>query len=176
MEGRDSMEETYRLRRATAEDEGFLRRLFAETHESLKTLPRQLQEPLIRMQYQGREMTYSARYPQAENWILCREDGTAAGRHLIARVQNSFHEIDLAILPEHQRRGLGTFALRQLQRRAEAEEIGMSLQVAKGSPAERLYRRLGFIPAGEEQIFRRMVWIQTKGQDSTVAQQRNGMA
>ncbi len=157
------MEEMYRLRKANAEDEEFLRHLFNETEQSLQALPLELREALMEMQYRGREMTYSAQYPEAESWILCLQDGTAAGRHLVARQPNGFHEIDLAVLPEYQGRGLGTFALEQLQRRARAEGVGVTLNVAKANQAERLYTRLGFEWMGEDEVFCQMTWNETRG-------------
>ena len=156
------MEERYGLRRAAAQDEEFLRRLFDETEESLKALPPELRRALMEMQYRGREMTYSAQYPELESWILCLQDGTAAGRHLVARQSNGFHEIDLAVLPEYQGRGLGRFALQELQRRARTEGVGVTLSLAKANPAERLYRRLGFELMDEDEVFRRMVWSGTE--------------
>ena len=90
------------------------------------------------------------------------QDGTAAGRHLVARQSNDFHEIDLAVLPEYQGRGLGRFALQELQRRARTEGVGVTLSLAKANPAERLYRRLGFELMDEDEVFRRMVWSGTE--------------
>jgi ribosomal protein S18 acetylase RimI-like enzyme len=156
------MEEQYRLRRADAQDEEFLRRLFDETEQSLQALPSELREALMEMQYRGREMSYTAQYPEAESWILCLQNGTAAGRHLVAREPSGFHEIDLAVLPEYQGRGLGTFALQQLQRRARAEGVDVTLNVAKANQAERLYTRLGFERMSEDEVFRHMAWNEAK--------------
>ena len=156
------MEERYTLRRAAAQDKEFLRRLFEETEQSLQALPPELRGALMEMQYRGREMTYSAQYPEAESWILCLQNGTAAGRHMVARQPNGFHEIDLAVLPEYQGRGLGTFALQELQRRARAEGVGVTLNVAKTNQAERLYTRMGFEWISEDEVFRHMAWNEAK--------------
>jgi ribosomal protein S18 acetylase RimI-like enzyme len=156
------MDEGHRLRRADAQDREFLRRLFEETEQSLQALPQELRGVLMEMQYRGREMSYKAQYPEAEGWILCLQDGTAAGRHLIARQPNGFHEIDLAVLPEYQGRGLGTFALQELQRRAMAAGVGVTLNVAKTNQAERLYQRLGFEWTSEDEVFRHMTWNEAK--------------
>jgi ribosomal protein S18 acetylase RimI-like enzyme len=66
------------------------------------------------------------------------------------------------VLPEYQGRGLGRFALQELQRRARTEGVGVTLSVAKANPAERLYRRLGFELMDEDEVFRRMVWSGTE--------------
>lgn len=51
--------------------------------------------------------------------------------------------------PDHQGRGLGTELLRRVLARADARRLPVRLQVLKGNPARRLYRRLGFVDAAE---------------------------
>ena len=50
----------------------------------------------------------------------------------------------LEILPEFQRRGIGTALLRQVLRDASSVGLPIELHVLKVNPAIRLYRRLGF--------------------------------
>jgi ribosomal protein S18 acetylase RimI-like enzyme len=141
----------WRLRPATVEDEEFLRKLFAQNDVVLKALPAQLQTALLEMQYRGREMTYSAQYPEAKNAIVCLDDGTPIGRHLVEHSKQSFRIVDLALLPEWQGQGIGTRILEDLAQESRQAGVELSLRVVKENPALRLYKRLGFeVVAGDE--------------------------
>jgi ribosomal protein S18 acetylase RimI-like enzyme len=112
------------------------------------------------MQYAGRSLTYAANYPAAENWIILDSDGTPIGRHLIDRTPYGYRCVDIAILPTHQRSGLGTAALRLLQQQTAALQppAECHLQVNKDNPALRLYLRLGFLPFAEDELSYEMKW------------------
>jgi GNAT superfamily N-acetyltransferase len=64
-----------------------------------------------------------------------------------------FHVVDMAVLPEHQRRGLGdailTVLLERIRRGAPA---GAHVNLIADSPGRRLYARHGFIPTAPESI------------------------
>jgi ribosomal protein S18 acetylase RimI-like enzyme len=53
-------------------------------------------------------------------------------------------ELGMAVLPEYRGRGIGTQLLAHLIRSAEGVYENISLSVAVGNPARRLYRRFGF--------------------------------
>ena len=148
----------WHLRPATVQDEEFLRTLFAQTDVMLQGFPRELQTALLDMQYRGREMTYSTQYPQAMNFMICLEDGTPVGRHLVERKSSAFRGIDLAILPQWQGRGIGTRVLEDLARESRHAGAELSLRVVKGNPALRLYLRLGFEIAAADEVAYEMVW------------------
>jgi GNAT superfamily N-acetyltransferase len=64
-----------------------------------------------------------------------------------------FHVVDMAVLPEHQRRGLGdvilTVLLERIRRKAPA---GAYVDLIADRPGRRLYARHGFIPTAPEAI------------------------
>lgn len=53
------------------------------------------------------------------------------------------------LLPEMQRRGLGTQLVEHVLRSADAAQLPVRLRVLRGNPAQRLYERLGFRCTGE---------------------------
>ena len=55
----------------------------------------------------------------------------------------------LYLLPDYQRRGIGTHLLRSILGQAFAQGLPVTLQVLKGNPAKRLYERLGFAETEE---------------------------
>lgn len=157
-------------RRATAADEPLLVRLFAEEKARdfapLGLRPEQLQ-PLMEMQFRARQAGYAQAFPAATDFILCLEDGTAAGRHLVERQADCYRCIDIAVLSEHRNRGIGTWALRQMQQIAALEPVPFRLRVMKGNPALRLYERLGFIRASADELSYEMEWQSPRNEQAS---------
>jgi ribosomal protein S18 acetylase RimI-like enzyme len=50
----------------------------------------------------------------------------------------------IAILPTYQRRGIGTYLIRNIIQEAEKRKIPIRIQTLKVNPARELYERLGF--------------------------------
>ena len=64
----------------------------------------------------------------------------------------------LQIAPALQGQGLGAALLRQLQDEAAAAGVGLALGVLKRNPAQALYRRLGFVDDGENELEYLLRW------------------
>lgn len=146
---------------AGPEDAALLWTLFAEEKAALLAaigLSESQLRPLIEMQYRGRQMTYEARYPNAENWILSDESGTPAGRILVDRKPECWRIIDIALLAAYRGKGFGTTILEGFQRQCEKAGASMALRVDPANPARRLYERLGFRTASEDAVAVEMVW------------------
>ncbi|HEY5330097.1 MAG TPA: GNAT family N-acetyltransferase [Acidobacteriaceae bacterium] len=147
----------WRLRPAVKEDEEFLRTLFALTQVTLQSFPPELQATLLEMQYRGREMTYSTQYPDAEDSMICLNDGTPIGRRLVDRSDERFRLVDVAVLPEWQGKGIGTRVLAELAQQSRETGVKLSLRMVKENPAVRLYSRLGFETVAADEISYEMV-------------------
>jgi ribosomal protein S18 acetylase RimI-like enzyme len=153
------------LRPAGIADEAFLLELYAQTRaeelaqSGLDALQR---EVFLQMQFRARRMSYRTAYPLATDEIICTPAGVSVGRVLVDRMQDGMRLVDIAIAAEQQRHGFGTQVIRELQHECAARDWELKLQVLKGSPAERLYRRLGFKVAGEDPLRRQMVWDRTR--------------
>lgn len=152
------------LRHAVAKDEDFLLQLYLET-QPIETASWNMSAParekLLRMQFRGREQTYSALYPDAENLILCLCEGDIerrVGRHLVMRQEDAILGVDLAIIPAYQRRGLGRIVLEEVQRQCADEGLSFKLQVLHTNPARRLYDRLGFKMMSHDLLYVQMEW------------------
>jgi GNAT superfamily N-acetyltransferase len=148
-------------RAARAEDESLLLALFASDRRAEFAacgVPPAQTEMLINMQYRARKMTHAAEFPQAENLILLAENDTPAGRLLIDREPGCWRIVDIAILPEYRRCGLGTRAIVECQARCAGAGAKLELQVAAASPARGLYERLGFRVSKQDPVAVEMVW------------------
>jgi ribosomal protein S18 acetylase RimI-like enzyme len=156
---------TYHLRPSVAADERFLLELYAQSRaeELMQSGMDALQrEVFVQMQFRIRQAAYGATRPTTLSQMICANEGTALGRILTDRTADGLHLVDIAIAPERQRQGIGTQVIQELQRECMSHHWKMTLQVLKGSSAERLYKRLGFRLTGEDLLRRQMVWDGTK--------------
>ena len=145
-------------REALPSDGPLLRQLFEESVATPASLIGPQAAFLNDMQFRGREMSYTAQFPDAENHILCLADGTPAGRCFTARQPGALRVIDIAVLRAYRGRGIATSALQTLQRTAAAEIRNLCLRVSRDSPALRLYERLGFSCIASDELSFEMAW------------------
>jgi len=130
------------LRPATAEDEAFLFELRKAT--MTEHLAR-VGEPTDDAEHRARVLH---RYDAAR--VIC-VDGMRAGLLKAHRTDTEWLVVQLQIAPVLQGRGIGEHALRTVLRAADAVALPVTLKVLKGNPARRLYERLGFKIAGEDE-------------------------
>jgi GNAT superfamily N-acetyltransferase len=76
-------------------------------------------------------------------------DGQASGLLKVDRNGTDWHLIQIQLIPELQRRGLGTQLMGQVISEASSTGASLRLGVLKVNPAHRLYERLGFLVVGE---------------------------
>ncbi|HYV48347.1 MAG TPA: GNAT family N-acetyltransferase [Myxococcaceae bacterium] len=134
------------LRPAGPEDDAFLFALYASTRaEELDAwgLVGPQREGFLRMQYLAQQQHYRAQLPRADHRIILL-GGAPAGRLLVDRRQDELRLADIALLPEHRARGLGTRLVRALLKEARAAGLPVRLHALQGSRAAALYERLGF--------------------------------
>jgi ribosomal protein S18 acetylase RimI-like enzyme len=136
----------YRLRPSAPGDAELLFRIYASTRdEELGAVPwtPEQKEAFLRMQFAAQDAHYRRSYPDA-SFDLLIVGGMPAGRLCVWRAPSEVRIVDIALLPEFRRRGIGERVLRDLL--AEAARTGrtVSLHVERTNPARRLYERLGF--------------------------------
>jgi ribosomal protein S18 acetylase RimI-like enzyme len=148
------------LRPVDVADAELLFRIFASTREqqlALAGLPSGQIEALLRMQFLAQDQQYRATHPGAEDSVIV-VDGHPAGRLWVARDGDGIRLLDIALLPEHRGRGIGTALIRRLQDEAAAAGLPLRLHVARTNPATSLYLRLGFHPDGGDDVYQAMAW------------------
>lgn len=84
-------------------------------------------------------------------------DGVDVGTVQFVRREVDYHIGELYLLPEYQRRGIGSQLLRRLLSAADDEALPVRLEVIKINPARRLYERNGFQVCGETETHFLMV-------------------
>jgi ribosomal protein S18 acetylase RimI-like enzyme len=142
------------LRPAGPEDGDFLHRVYASTRReafAAAGLPEAQLAGLLRMQSAVQQRSWEQQYPGVERAVVL-VDGAPAGRMYVDRSGGEIRLVDVALLPEHRGAGVGGQLLRELCAEADAEGKTIRLHVDRGSPARRLYERMGFVVTGEDEM------------------------
>jgi ribosomal protein S18 acetylase RimI-like enzyme len=147
------------LRSARAADEGFLFDLYASTRADVAVLDWSTERKtgFLAMQHRAQDTHYRSHFPEARFDVI-EINGEAAGRLYVQRSEGEIRILDIALLPRHTGRGIGTTLLRALQAEAEATRKALVLHVEQYNPARQLYLRLGFVPVTEQGVHIRMQW------------------
>ena len=148
------------FRRMRDADLPFLERLYASTRqEELAPVPWHVdaKEAFLAQQFRAQHAHYQQHYPGAD-WLVILRAGEPIGRLYIVHWQREHRVIDIALLPEHRRQGLGAALMRDLLDEAAAAGKAVSIHVEKNNPAMGLYRRLGFVIAEDKGVYDLMRW------------------
>ena len=154
------MPDTVTLRPVAPGDEPFLRALYGSTRER-EVAPlgwtRIRVDALLDMQFRARQLQYRSQFPGAGDCLVL-VGGAPAGRLYVERGDGLIRIIDVAIAPGYRGRGAGTALLGGLIAEASAAGKVVELHVECSNPAQGLYRRLGFVEAGDVSSYLRMQW------------------
>jgi ribosomal protein S18 acetylase RimI-like enzyme len=148
------------LRAASAEDEAFLYDVYASTRsEELAPLAWDTvtAESFLRMQFSAQDRAYRQSHPSASFAVVLIAN-QPAGRLYVDRRPGSIHVIDIALLPQHRGGGVGRRLLEGLLEEGRATARPVTLNVLRSSPAIGLYRRLGFVVIGEDDVYLDLEW------------------
>ena len=150
----------FALRPETDADIPFLMRLFASTREQeLAAVPwnAEQKQAFLASQFQAQRHHYRSYFSDCAFDVIAQH-GEPAGRLYLQARQTQLHIIDIALLPERRRRGIGTAILEALQAAGRAGGKGVGIMVEKFNPAMRLYRRLGFTDIADHDVYLEMEW------------------
>ena len=151
-----------RLRPVEPNDEAFLLAVFASTREPERRAiawEESAWDAFVRTQHAAQRAHYETHFPDAaHSVILCGRE--RVGRIWVCRSEAEIRLLDIAVLPEHRGRGIGTHLIRTLQE--EARQAGVPLHHAvelANTGARRLYERLGFASIETRGIHTLMEWM-----------------
>ena len=134
------------LRPASDEDRELLYRIYASTRTqelAIVSWDEPTKEAFLRMQFTAQDTCYRQTYPDASYDVVVAGE-EPVGRLYVGRDAGALRVIDVALLPEHRGRGIGTVLLRRVIDEAQALGIPVRLHVERHNPARALYDRLGF--------------------------------
>jgi ribosomal protein S18 acetylase RimI-like enzyme len=134
------------LRTAGPEDEAFLHRVYAGVREEeLAVVPwtDAERDAFLAQQFDAQDAYYRQHY-EAAAFDVIEFDGVPVGRLYVARWDEEIRVIDIALLPAHRGRGIGTALLGELVAESDATGKRLTIHVERYNRALELYRRLGF--------------------------------
>ena len=145
----------FALRPESEADLPFLRRLYVSTRWEELAIVTQWSDAekvaFLESQFGFQRHHYLTYYGSTDCAIL-EQHGAPAGRLYIDRQDKTLLVVDISLLPEWRRRGIGTALLEAVIAEARAAGKTATISVEKFNPAQRLYRRLGFREVAEEGV------------------------
>ncbi len=134
------------LRPVSPRDEDFLFEVYASTRRDelaeLSWDDNQLAS-FLRMQFDAQQQDYKLRYPDAEHRLILLND-QPIGRHYVFGDDSEIRILDIAILPAHRKKGVGTRLIRSLLDEAARTRRQVRVYVERFNPSLDLFERLGF--------------------------------
>src|SRR2546422_10205773 len=118
------MQHSISCRPITVDDQAFLYRVYASTRaEELAPLPwdEGEKEAFLRMQFHAQHTYYQEQFPDASFSIILR-DGAPIGRLYVHRRPEEIGIVDIALLPEQRKSGIGSAIMKDII--AEAAQAG----------------------------------------------------
>lgn len=128
------------------QDQELLFRIYASTRqEEMRLVPWSdaEKEAFLRSQAFAQHTHYQNYFPDAE-YLVLEQNSAPIGRLYVHITSKSLHIIDIALLPEHRNRGIGSAILTSLIHRANQGRLDITLYVEYNNPAQRLYARHQF--------------------------------
>ncbi|HEX8216822.1 MAG TPA: GNAT family N-acetyltransferase [Allosphingosinicella sp.] len=148
----------YRL--ATDGDEPFLAEVYYSTRReevAQAGWPAEQQEAFLKHQHEAQHAHYKKGYGAAE-WLVIERGGEGIGRLYLLEGAAELRIVDIALIPEARRAGLGEAILRDVCEDVASRGKIVTIHVEKFNPARRLYERLGFVPVEEKGVYDLMEW------------------
>jgi ribosomal protein S18 acetylase RimI-like enzyme len=148
------------LRPISAEDTEFLHRVYASSRADEMALldwSSAEKQTFLRIQFHAQHRHYHTQFRDARFDIIER-GGQPIGRLYVDRRADTIHIIDIALLPEYRKRGVGGQLLRALLAEARGSGLSVSIHVECNNPALRWYERLGFVRVSDQGIYFFMRW------------------
>lgn len=139
-------------------DEAFLRRLYRSVREPelvMTPWPEAVRENFCNSQFDLQRRHYRAHYP-CGHWGVIVWQGQDVGRLYLDLSPSRWGLMDIALLPEWRRQGLGGRVLDWLLGQADQAGVICGLYVEQQNPARLLYENRGFVVEEEQGVYIRM--------------------
>lgn len=154
------MDVTPTLRPIQPADMPFLFDVYASTRaEELARVPwpHEAKREFLTQQFNAQHTHYQREFSRAQFDIIELE-GRPIGRLYVDRAPEEIQLIDIALLPEHRNRGVGSHLIGKVLNESRASGLPVHIYVERSNPALRLYQRLGFKELSDTGIYLYMEW------------------
>ena len=155
-----TMAQTGMLRPITSKDQEFLYRVYASTREeelAQTGWDAAQKEVFLRMQFNAQHTYYMDQFSSADFTIIHQND-EPIGRLYVDLREDEIRVIDIALLPEHRNRGVGSRLMKEILGEGDRLALPVRIHVEHLNPALHFYRRLGFHKIGDTGVYYLMEW------------------
>jgi ribosomal protein S18 acetylase RimI-like enzyme len=154
------MKDNLTFRPITEDDMDFLYRVYASTRQEeleLTDWDNTQKKAFLKMQFNAQHTHYQQHYPTAYYQLILLNK-TPIGRLYLDRMEEEFRLIDIALLPEHRNKGIGTGLIKDVMAEAAKEKKPVRIHVEEFNPSLRLYERLNFTKIEMRGVYWFMEW------------------
>lgn len=106
----------------------------------------------LAQQFAAQTAHYTRHYADA-SYDVVLVDGEPAGRLIVARLPTELLIVDVALLPAHRARGVGSRLLARVVDEAEERGVKVTIHVERMNRALSLYTRLGFAAVADDGVY-----------------------
>lgn len=143
-------------RPAVADDEPFLRELYATTRPDLAGWDEASHKAFVDLQLRAQRHEWETAFPRSADELILL-DGRPVGRLWVAWLANACVLVDMILLPEFRRAGLGTQLVGGVLAEADRRGVPARLTVDRANgPSLAFCARLGFVETGGDDVFVRL--------------------
>ncbi len=149
-----------RVRPITSDDLSFLAELYASTRMeelSVTDWSADQKQAFLVGQFQAQHAYYQEHYSNAAFDLILLDD-QPIGRIYIDRWADELRLVDIALLPNYRRRGIGSAFFSAILAEARQAAIAVRLHVEMFNPVLEWYARLGFHPIDTHGVYYLMEW------------------
>jgi ribosomal protein S18 acetylase RimI-like enzyme len=140
-------------RPAVEADEPFLRELYASTRPEVADWPDEPRATFLAQQFEAQRAGWSETFPGSQHDVIAIGEN-AVGRVWVYWAASECLIVDLALLPEHRRRGIGTQIVSELLAQADRAGVPARAHVERtNTPSLAFWTRLGFCEIGGDALF-----------------------
>ena len=161
-----------RLRPQSDDDRDFLLRLYADTRADEMALldwSEERKRAFVQMQFDAQSAHYAEHFPDA-SFDIIEHHGIPVGRLYVEHfAADEIRIIDIALLVEYRRQGIGAYYMRSILRQAAQAGACVTIHVEKNNPAMGLYERLGFERVEDKGVYWFMRWRAGPAQENTAS-------
>ncbi len=143
-------------RPAVADDEPFLREVYASTRPDLAGWDEAARETFVDLQLRAQQREWETAFPRSADEVIVL-DGRPVGRLWVAWLAEACVLVDMILLPEFRRAGLGTQLVGDVLAEADRRGVPTRLTVERANgPSLAFCARLGFVETGGDDVFVRL--------------------
>jgi GNAT superfamily N-acetyltransferase len=153
------------LREARADDEQFLREVYACTRaDEMALVPwtDAQRAAFLKMQFDAQNSHYRERFPRA-SFDVIQADGEPVGRLYVSREEELIRILDIVVLPARRNAGIGTSLIDALLKEAAELSKMIEVYVETYNPSLGLFERRGFKRLDQEGVNLLLQWQPASG-------------